>query len=266
MRLFASLLVAALFAPALGFAQAGPDTAPPPPSSPPPLVPAGDEWAPPPSDVERQPGQGARLLPGTQPRVGDGFAQAPASNEPLPVEVGLMFSEGGFGMLTAAGVTIIPYYLFMKNLMLSSGDGIDPTAKTVIFMLLLATVPLSVSQTELSIANGSRFYVSDSWPASLSGLGAEALVFGLYALLGGINGGGLTEAVLILGSSVFVPLVEMAVINLTKAPRAQALAPNLGAALNYQPGRGLSVHLPIVAPLLSGRTVGLALPLVAGRF
>jgi len=278
------MLAVLLFAPALCLAQTAAEPEPPP-ASQPPLVPAPVDTATPRTDVELQPTPpppgatpsppGAQPLPGSQPTTGYPYSPygTPYPNlrpEPPPVEVGLMVSEGGFGMLTAAAVTVIPYYLFLKNLMLSSGDGIDPTAKTVIFILLLATVPLSVSQTELSIANGSRFYTSDSWPASLSGLGAEAAVFGLYALLGGINGGGTSEAVLIIGSSVFVPLVELAVINLTKMPRGQGVARNFGAVMSYEPGRGLSAHLPIVAPLAGptrlGRSAGLSVPLVAGRF
>ena len=263
--------------PSVGLAQV-PTVAPDDRASPPPLVtvpdapraaPAGgpEEATPPPPGASRP-------MPGLQPQTGYPYSpygtpysvQAPAKP---PVEVGLMVTESAFGMLTAAGTALIPYYLLVKPMM-QPGAGMDPTVSILIFALIFTAVPLSVSSTELSLANGSRFYFCESWPASLSGLAAEAAVLGRYMVAGGYNSrDGVAEALLIVGSVGFVPLVEMAMINLAKEPRGQALHAS-NAAVSYSPGRGLTAGIPAIVPLSSrsggSAFSGVAFSLASGRF
>ncbi len=186
-------------------------------------------------------------------------------------EVGLMISETAFGMLTAAGTSLLTYYLLVKPLQAQAANGGSTTDKQLadaMFLLGFASVPLAVSQTQVGIANESRFYSSEGWPAALSGLGAQAAVLGLYYLVrqGNADHG---EPVLLIGTVVGVPLVEMAVINLTKRPRRKA-RPNVGAVLTLGADQRLQAGLPVPTPAwLPGNgapILGLQLPLMQGRF
>ncbi len=150
---------------------------------------------------------------------------------PVPWEVGLIVSESLFGMLTAAGIALVPYYLLLRPMVLGQTgalSGVDPAVGTAIFFLLFGTVPLAVSQTEVALANGSKYTQVETWPAALAGLAAQAAVLGLFWATGGIpppgsgTGAGApvaggSEGLLIVGTVVFVPLIEMAVLNLTKS-------------------------------------------------
>lgn len=176
-----------------------------------------------------------------------------------------MITESAFGMLTAAGTALLPYYLMLRPLR-STGE-IDPSVANLIFILVFSAVPLAVSQTELSLANGSRYYFSESWPASLAGLGAQAAVVGLFYLL--TNGRTIEhgEGTLLIGTVVFVPLVEMAVINLTKTPRWKSPAAAPAALLRWQQGQGVQAGLAAPSPLIGAEgMVGLQLPILSGRF
>lgn len=150
---------------------------------------------------------------------------------PVPWEVGLIVSESLFGMLTAAGIALVPYYLLLRPMVLGQTgalSGVDPAVGTAIFFLLFGTVPLAVSQTEVALANGSKYTQVETWPAALAGLAAQAAVLGLFWATGGIPppGSGVgsgapvaggSEGLLLIGTVVFVPLIEMAVLNLTKS-------------------------------------------------
>ncbi|MBL9039845.1 MAG: hypothetical protein JNG84_15110, partial [Archangium sp.] len=76
--------------------------------SPPPLVPASPE-APPPPPPPSVPGVAPKLTPSSQAYPYSPYG--PGAKEPLEPEIGLMVSESLFGMLTAAGVTVLPYFL-----------------------------------------------------------------------------------------------------------------------------------------------------------
>ncbi len=205
-----------------------------------------------------------------QPPLQVAPVSAVAVEEPGP-EVGLMLSESVFGMLSAAGTSLLLYFLALKPLQAqaaSSGNPADRQFADIIFLLGFSAVPLAVSQTQVGIANESRYYAAEGWPAALSGLGAQAAVLGLYYW---IHGGKAEqgEPLLLIGTVVGVPLVEMAVINLTKQPRWK-LRPKLGAALTLGEDGRLNVGLPLPTPTLlpgaGGPTVGLQLPLLQGRF
>lgn len=277
-RLCAALLLAALAVPAIAAAQ-GPDDLP---LSPPPLVPA-----PPPEDIGPPPPpplpegvpppalEPPRARPPAQPKTGYPYSPAPPVSEPPGPEVGLMISEGLFGMLTAAGVTLLPYFLLLRPMMFAGGAGlgIDPAIGTVIFILLFAAVPLATSQTVVSLANGSRHYQVDGWPAALVGLGVEALAVALFFLIraadplsGATSGISANEWLLLINTIAVVPGAQVLITNLVKKPRVAA--PPLGAALNYRPGKGLYAGLPIPAPItgiLDGRSrTGLLFPLISG--
>jgi hypothetical protein len=185
-----------------------------------------------------------------------------------------MVSESIFGMLTAAGTGLLVYYLLLKNLAQlgsAAGSGEMQTLSTVMFLLGFSGVPLAVAQTEVRLANGSHYYSSESWPASLSGLGAQAAVLGLYyRMRGSLSDGG--EALLLLGTCIGVPLVEMAVINLTKTPRWKLPGGGFRTASFVTVGErgevrwGLPVPRPAIVPGARGPELGAQLSLVGGSF
>ncbi len=199
--------------------------------------------------------------------------------QPQGPEVGLMVTESLFGMLTAAGVTLLPYYLLVKPFIYTGGLGPDPTAATVVFCLLFSTVPLAVSQAQLSLANGSKYYYSESWPGALSGLAAQGLVLGVFFLTGGLPEGqcaqgtvcdsGIgSELVLLVGSIAFTPLVQMAVINLTKSLRFTPPKATSGLFVYDGQAWALGMPSPTAVPTRtpSGYQVGFRVPLMSGVF
>jgi hypothetical protein len=260
----AAALVLVLMCPALARAQA---TQPPAEEK---------EWVPPPL-VETSPEEPpAKKEPPPPAPAPSPPAQPQAAQSPPGPEVGLMISEGAFGMLTAAGTSLLAYYLFLKNLVQPGGalpiGGTDaPTISTVIFVLGFSGVPLAVAQTELGIANSSYYYSSELWPAGLAGLGAEAAVMGLYFLVRDslVDRG---EAVLLIGTCAAVPLVQMAVINLTKTPRWQLPGGGPRGRSLFMLGEGgrLQLGLPLPSPAIlrgaRGVEVGAQLSLLEGRF
>ncbi len=250
------------------------------PASPPPVPPPepGAQNAPPPTPALEgtPPPPGApppsRYLPGANP---SGYPYSPygtplGKDEKPPVEYGLMISESLFGMLTAAGVSLIPYFLLFRT---GATLG-DPTISSVIFILIFSAVPLAVSQTEISLANGSRHYVSESWPAALTGLAIQAGVLGLYYATGWLpqasSGTGApqqagSEALLLIGTVALVPLAEMAVINVFKSPRQGRVA----LAHSQRPAMfSLSAPspMPIVGQTRAGASLGMGISFLNGRF
>lgn len=275
----ARFAVVLLLVPALALAQTTPNDFSPPPLVPadPPPVPAPEPGTDPNFVPDTPPPPGSQpppqYIPGQQPNSGYPYSPygTPKADEKPPVEWGLMLSESLFGMLTAAGVTLIPYFLLLRPMITQSAVLGDDTVSTVIFVLIFATVPLGVSQTQLSIANGSRYYVAESWPAALAGLGAQAAVLGLFFLLprDGFHRttlGGRSEALILIGSVVFTPLVQMAVINLTKSPRSA----NRLSAMSWNPKDGLSFGAPTPVPMIGqtrhGSVFGMTFSVLSGNF
>jgi hypothetical protein len=189
--------------------------------------------------------------------------------EPPGPEIGLMVSEALFGMLTSAGTALIPYYLLLKPLALASGGSADAGLVNLVFVLTFAAVPLAVSQTELSLANGSRYYFSESWAPALGGLLAQAGVIGVYFLArpNTIDGG---EAVLLIGTVAFVPIAEMIALNLTKQPRFKTPGAGVSGLVSYSPEGGLQAGVPLPLPILSrgpsGIGAGIGFNLLSGKF
>ncbi len=181
------------------------------------------------------------------------YGQPKAVEKPGP-EIGLMVSEGLFGMLTAAGIVVLPYFLLFSGASLLG--GIDRTITDVVFIAIFAAVPLAVAQTQVSLANGSRHYFSEMWPAALVGLAGQAAVLGLYYLTlrgqtpGSVNG---SLPLLFIGAIGVVPLMQMALINLIKQPKMKF------AGINYKPGEGLALGLPMPSPLFAQTTQGLSM-------
>lgn len=192
--------------------------------------------------------------------------------KPAP-EVGLMVSESLFGMLTAAGVSLLPYFLLE-----ASGLLTDNTIGSILLVSIFGAVPLATAQTQISIANGSRYYFSETWPGALSGLAAQAAVLGLFYATGwlpkgtaagggtgGPNSGAPTASgsipLLLIGSGLIVPLIQMAVINLTKTPKFRTpLDPK--APVKMSP----PTASPIVMQTSRGTSLGFALNLLNGSF
>ncbi len=186
-----------------------------------------------------------------------------------------MVSESLFGMLTAAGVTLIPYFLLFNG---SNGGAAlgDPTVTSVVFLVIFAAVPLATAQTEVSLANGSRYYYSETWPAALTGLAGEAAVLGLYYLTGWLPQGGSVSGgvpqqggsalLLMIGSIAVVPLLQMAVVNFFKSARVA----RWGGLLNYDTKDGLALGVPAAAPVVGdtrlGRAIGAQINLVDFHF
>lgn len=230
--------------------------------SPPPMVPAQPPPMPPPEPTV-QPGPGtppppsatapATALP-QQGKTGyqySPYGQPKSTEKPGP-EVGLMVSEGLFGALTMAGVTILPYFLLF-----SQGTLPEPVG-SVLFVVIFAAAPLASAQTQLGIANGSRYYQIDSWIPMLTGLGAMAGVLGIYYATGwlpgvqasgGVPNGG-SVAWLMIGSIGVVPLLQMAAINLFKTPK-----PGMTFALGDPVKRqGIAFAPPTLAPVVNAST------------
>ena len=214
---------------------------------------------------------GQTYLPGSRPPSGYAYSPygAPRGGEKPGPEVGIMVSESLFGMLSAAGVAVLPFLMFYTGVPGMSLLGqVDPTVGSVLLIAMFAAIPMSVSQTIISIANGSRFYVSEGWPAQLSGLLAEAGVLGLYYLTGWMpltaKGSGGNAALLFAGTIIAVPLVEMAVTNLAKQPRFAA------AGLSGDARGTLTAGLPVPTPAFfqsaQGPVLGVNLPLVSMRW
>jgi len=244
------------------------------PLSPPPLVPAVTDPqpdAPPPVPPNEPVARPPHAQPPGQPQTGYPYSPAPAPFEKPGPEIGLLVSESLFGMLTAAGVTLLPYFLLLRPIEISNinggGLGIDPAVGTVLFILVFAVVPLAVSQTIVSLANGSRLFQAETWPAALVGLGVAAASIALYFLMQhDVNpaiGVSAKEWLLLINTIAIGPLAQVLITNLTKKPR-----PGTNAAVSYSPRSGLSAGVPIPAPLfgqVAGQArAGVMVPLFSG--
>ncbi|MEW6435505.1 MAG: hypothetical protein AB1730_28750 [Myxococcota bacterium] len=274
MSLKNALVVGLVLVTGSAFAQTEPGFSPPPlvPASPPPM-PAPEPTTPAPPPVPAtQPGTPPPPAtvppPGYQPAYSP-YGQPPVAQKPGP-EVGLMISESLFGMLTAAGIAILPYYLLFGN---PNAIFLDEPASSIVFTLLFATVPIAVAQTQVSLANGSKYYTSEMWPSLLAGIGAQAGVLGLYyatgwlkrpLVSGGTPSGG-SEALLLIGTIVAVPLIQMAVMNLVKSPRFKPYA--LGRDTpGHRVRLGMPTPAPIVAETRQGLSVGVNVSFLNGTF
>lgn len=268
-----SLLLIVVLCSAGAFAQTAttaPDFSPPPlvPATPPP-EPAADPSAPPMTPPPTLTPQGTPTPPGYVPgQPGSGYTYSPYGNargtpqKPPGPEVGLMVSESLFGMLSAAGTTILPYFL------LGLGGGVQGDIMGILTVALFALTPVVVSQTQVGIANGSAYYKTDAWIPLLVGLASEGIVLTTYYFANGktfippspyASSGAAPRdqsAViwLFIGSLGVVPLLQMVAINLFKQPKAGILA-KLGAPPDKN---GFSVGLPMPAPVLSRTQAGLS--------
>ncbi|HEY0880732.1 MAG TPA: hypothetical protein VGD87_04335 [Archangium sp.] len=274
MRFVRSLLVLVALAPAFSLAQTAtptPDWTPPPmvPASPPPM-PAPEPAAPSTAQPNTPPPPGT-FVPNPN-RTGPGYQYSPygtpkEKEKPGP-EIGLMVSESLFGSLTAAGVTVLPYFLLFNN-----GTLGDPTLSSIIFCLIFGASPLAVAQTQVSLANGSRYYTSEMWIPALTGLVGMAGVLGVFYATGwlptaqasgGVPNGG-SVAWLMIGAVGLVPLLQMAAINLFKTPRP-------GFAVLGDPDRKIGVAFappvagPILGPTARGDQLGVQVSLLRGRW
>jgi hypothetical protein len=278
-RCFGFALLFPVLLPALVLGQTAPAPSPSPsPTSgdvtPPPLieaapdVPSGAATPPPPTISPYGPAPYGQPVPygaappGMYPGYGSPYGVPYGQQTRLPPpgpEVGLMITETLFGALTAAGISLLPYFLILQpsttcvsggvNTVCGSTFYIDPTVQTVLTIVIFGAVPLAVAETQLGIANGSRYYVSESWPAMLTGLGMEGAVLGLSYLVNQSNTSA-SEWILLAGTVGVVPLVTMAVINLTKQPRYRTVVGPTGALFNYSPESGFVASLPMPDPLV----------------
>lgn len=207
-------------------------------------------------------GNSPAYIPGAQNPSGYQYSPygQPRSQEKPGPEIGLMVSESLFGALTAAGITVLPYYLLFANGVL----GGDPTVSTIVFSLIFAAAPLAVAQTQVGLANGSRYYMTETWPAALAGLAGQAGVIGLFFAMGGLphvadgrnpigqvcdDKTGMCSgsvAFLMIGSIAVVPLIQMAIINLFKQPKYRPVA----SSEKPTPG-ALALAPPALAPVLN---------------
>jgi hypothetical protein len=232
-----------------------------------PDVPPGTATPPPPVVSPAQPPYGpygqqpyGATPPGMYPGYGSPYGIPYGQQSRLPPpgpEVGLMVTETLFGALTAGAISLLPYFLILapcgSSLIACDTFSISPTVQTVLTIVIFSAVPLAVAETELGIANGSRYYVSEAWPAMLTGLGVEGAVIGLSYLVNNSNSQSAQSAsawVLLAGTVGLVPVVTMTIINLTKQPRYRTLGGPTGALLNFSPETGLLTSLPMPEPLV----------------
>lgn len=287
-----SLMIVLLLAPLAALAQG--TTSSEQEFSPPPLVPATPPPMPPPEPTS-QPQPAPTVNPGTPAPPGSYAPNAPGSgysyspygqgrtasqSNPPPPEIGLMISETLFGILSAAGPTVLPYVLLQAS---SGGFGGD-----IMGVLLVATfglMPVVVAQTQSGIANGSAYYRVDTWIPLVVGLLAEAAVLTSFFFANRYQGqpsfippplfplstGGAPPdqgAVvwLFIGSLGIVPILQMAAINLFKQPKRSLLA-NWGRPPDKN---GFSIGLPTAAPVVSrtqeGVGVGAQLQFLRGTW
>jgi hypothetical protein len=196
------------------------------------------------------------MYPGYGSPYGLPYGQQTRLPPPGP-EVGLMVTETLFGALTAAGISLLPYFLILQPTSTCNAPPgyscstvyIDPTVQTVLTIVIFGAVPLAVAETELGIANGSRYYVSETWPAMLTGLGMEGAVIGISYWVNQSNPSA-AEWILLAGTVGVVPIVTMTVINLTKQPRFRMTVGPTGALFNYSPESGFLASLPMPEPLV----------------
>ncbi len=279
-----SVLALALI-PGICFAQTPATSTPPVP--PPPLVPAPapattDATGTPPAPGAQQ-GAPTPPPPGYVPPPGGaspyyspyGPGAAPAA-KPGP-EIGLMISESLFGMLTAAGTSLLTYFLLLRpggalwgGGGLSGGGGTGTELVTIMTLVIFGATPLAVAQTQLGLANGSRYYEAELWPPALAGLLTQAAVLGIFAAVGGFaSETGYESAApgLLVGTIAVVPLAQMAALNFFKHPKGQA---GIFGGLEYTPEGGLQAGIPRVTPLVGqtrhGLAVGLNVPVLSGQF
>lgn len=265
-----SLMFVLVLAPLVGFAQ----TTTPPDFSPPPMVPASPPPMPAPEPTTTQSGTppppSPGYLPGQQPKTAypySPYGQPKAQEKPGP-EIGLMVSESLFGALTAAGVTVLPYFLLFNN------GGLGEPLSSIVFCLIFGAAPLAVAQTQVSLANGSRHYQTEMWIPALVGLAGQGAVLGIFYATGwlptgqasgGVPSGG-SVAWLMIGAIGLVPLMQMAAINLFKSPKTQ----NIGVIGDPVKGIGVAFAPPTAAPILGptgrGTALGVQLSLLRGNF
>jgi hypothetical protein len=201
--------------------------------------------------------------PGMYPGYGSPYGVPYGQQSRLPPpgpEVGLMVTETLFGALTSAGIALLPYFLILQpSSTCNAPPGyscstfyIDPTVQTILTIVIFGAVPLAVAETQLGIANGSRYYVSEAWPAMLTGLGMEGAILGLTYWVNQSNPSA-AEWILLAGTVGLVPIATMAVINLTKQPRYRMVGPT-GALFNYSPESGFLAGMPMPEPLVRSGT------------
>jgi hypothetical protein len=199
------------------------------------------------------------------------YGRPRTAEKPAP-EVGLIVTESVFGMLSAAGIVLLPYFMLFSGVTGLTGFG-DATLDTVLLCALFGAMPMAVAQTIVGLANGSRSYFAESWPAALSGVLAEAGLLATYFLVGGIPGAvSISERqagmmnVLLVASIVAVPLIQVAVVNLAKQSKL-GLAGLSGSSRDGW-RVGLPTPSPILTPMVGGRLAlsGFSLSLVALRF
>jgi hypothetical protein len=225
-----------------------------------------DGWVPPP--LVEAPDASPQPAPDRPGRPAWSTPPPRAALEPPGPEVGLMATQLLFGALSAAGSSLLMYYLMIKPFSQSIGTQ-DPMLGNLIFLLGFSSVPLTVSRTQVGLANGSAYYVSESWPAALSALAAQAAVIGLYYYARPYTSDG-GEAVLLGGTVGLVPLASMVAINLTKQPRWKVPGGGIrmGSGVSHLPGQGWSLGIPLPHPIPGpeGRGLGLSWPALSGAF
>lgn len=270
-----SLAVVLVLAPALALAQV---VTPTPEFTPPPMVPASPPPMPPPEPNTPGPGVApatppppGSYVPGQGTRPGYQYSPygTPKTQEKPGPEIGLMVSESLFGALTGAGIVVLPYFLLFNN-----GALGDPTLSSILFVAIFGAAPLAVAQTQISLANGSRYYQSELWVPALTGLVGMAGVLGIFyasaggtywlggvTASGGVSSGG-SVAWLMIGSIGVVPILQMVAINLFKQPKLGAF----GVIGNPDKGLGVAFSPPTAAPIIGRDALGVQLSLLSGRF
>jgi hypothetical protein len=183
------------------------------------------------------------------------------------------------GTALSAGLTLVPYYLWLKPMVEGQPMFSSTALSTVAFAAVFAAIPLAVTRVQTAIQNGSDAYVVDNWAPALAAVGAEALVMTAFfatrnwkpigdsSVIGGdgtVSGEG-SQPFLLFGTIALVPAVTTLLIHLMKAPRVfEGRLSTAGSLLHYAPGEGLTAGLPSLAPFAGSRGTGAQLSLFSG--
>jgi hypothetical protein len=182
-----------------------------------------------------------------------------------------MVTESLFGMLTAAGTALLPYFLILSPDQ-AGNIGLTGEVEDILLLAIFTAVPLAMSQTELGIAAGSHYYETEGWIAMLGALALEGGTLGIYFATRpqypSIRTSHDPAEIFLLVSTVgVVPIADMVLINVFKKPRGSSYFSGLvRRSASGAWATSIPLPSPYVAETTRGISAGVQLPLLSGTF